>query len=91
MILMPGDLPEVDTGSSGKVSSSSAIQEKFQYLGAVGFPEVVDEGRSANKSRVCRQGPLQIYCSVIKMTEEVKLYVIEALSNLWNILDSLWG
>ncbi len=71
MILIPGDLPEVDTGSSGKVSSSSAIQEKFQYLGAaVGFPEFVDEGRSANQSKVCRQGPSQIYCSAITMTEE---------------------
>jgi len=65
MILMPGDLPEVDTGSSGKVSSSSAIQEKFQYLGPeVGFPEFVDKGRSANKSKIFRQGPLQIYSSV---------------------------
>lgn len=52
MILMPADLPEVDTGSSGKVSSSSAIQEKFQYLGAtVGFLELVDEGRSAEKKQ----------------------------------------
>jgi len=65
MILMPGDLPEVDTGSSGKVSSSSAIQEKFQYLGPeVGFPEFVDKGRSAKKSKIFRQGPLQIYSSV---------------------------
>lgn len=53
MILMAGDLPEVDTGSSGKVSSSSAIHEKFQYLGAAKeFPEFLDMGRSVNKRMV---------------------------------------
>lgn len=57
MILMAGDLPEVDTGSSGKVSSSSAIHEKFQYLGAAKeFPEFFGMGRSANKGTVSVRG-----------------------------------
>lgn len=57
MILMAGDLPGVDTGSSGKLSSSSAIHEKFQYLGpAKEFPEFFCMGRSANKDTVSVRG-----------------------------------